>query len=53
MFDGGWDGGEHWKLLKEMFTHVRHVFLIPPPRIVKLIVVVRADIQRSSDLAKT
>ncbi|ORX37807.1 putative ribosomal large subunit assembly and maintenance-related protein [Kockovaella imperatae] len=22
VFDGGWDEDEHWKLLKEMFTHV-------------------------------
>ena len=22
MFDGAWDGDEHWTLMKEMFTHV-------------------------------
>jgi ribosome biogenesis protein BRX1 len=23
-FDGGWDQDEHWRLLKEMITHVRN-----------------------------
>lgn len=23
VFDGGWEEEEHWKLMKEMFSHVR------------------------------
>lgn len=33
-FCGGWDEGEHWRLMKEMLTHVRPVlgaFYVPLP----------------------